>query len=210
MKALSTRNDDPKTSSRPFDKHRDGFVMGEGAGALVLETLESAQKRGAKIYAEILGFGESGDANHITTPTQDGPYRAMKAAYEMAKRNNGGELKIDYVNAHGTSTPINDKNETSALIQLFGGKQNCPPVSSTKGQIGHCLGAAGSIEAIICIKAMEKSIIPPTINQITSDESCNLDYVPNKSREANIDIVMSNSFGFGGTNGVVIMKKFKQ
>jgi 3-oxoacyl-[acyl-carrier-protein] synthase II len=210
MKALSTRNDDPKTSSRPFDKHRDGFVMGEGAGALVLETLESAQKRGAKIYAEILGFGESGDANHITTPTQDGPYRAMKAAYEMAKRNNGGELKIDYVNAHGTSTPINDKNETSALIQLFGGKQNCPPVSSTKGQIGHCLGAAGSIEAIVCIKAMEKSIIPPTINQITSDENCDLDYVPNKSREANIDIVMSNSFGFGGTNGVVIMKKFKQ
>jgi 3-oxoacyl-[acyl-carrier-protein] synthase II len=134
----------------------------------------------------------------------------MKAAYEMAKRNNGGELKIDYVNAHGTSTPINDKNETSALIQLFGGKQNCPPVSSTKGQIGHCLGAAGSIEAIVCIKAMEKSIIPPTINQITSDENCNLDYVPNKSREANIDIVMSNSFGFGGTNGVVIMKKFKQ
>ena len=210
MKALSTRNDDPKTASRPFDKNRDGFVMGEGAGALVLETLQSAEERGAKIYAEVLGFGESGDANHITTPTQDGPYRAMKAAFDMAKKNNGGELKIDYVNAHGTSTPVNDKNETAALIQLFGSVENCPPVSSTKGQIGHCLGAAGSIEAIIAIKAMEDGIIPPTINQIESDENCNLDYVPNKSRLANLNIVMSNSFGFGGTNGVVIMKKFNK
>ena len=208
MKALSTRNDDPKTASRPFDKNRDGFVMGEGAGALVLETLESAQERGAKIYAEVLGFGESGDANHITTPTQDGPYRAMQAAYDMAKKNNGGELKVDYVNAHGTSTPVNDKNETAALTQLFGGAENCPPVTSTKGQIGHCLGAAGSIEAIIAIKAMEDGIIPPTINQVESDENCLLDYVPNKSRDAKLDIVMSNSFGFGGTNGVVIMKKF--
>jgi 3-oxoacyl-[acyl-carrier-protein] synthase II len=208
MKALSTRNDDPKTASRPFDKNRDGFIMGEGAGALVLETLESAQNRGAKIYAEILGFGESGDANHITTPTQDGPYRAMKAAYDMAKNNNGGSLKIDYVNAHGTSTPVNDKNETAALIELFDGIKNCPPVTSTKGQIGHCLGAAGSIEAIISIKAMEQSIIPPTINQIEADENCNLDYVPNKARVAELNTVMSNSFGFGGTNGVVIMKKF--
>jgi len=210
MKALSTRNDDPKTASRPFDKNRDGFIMGEGAGALVLETLESATKRGAKIYAEILGFGESGDANHITTPTQDGPFRAMKSAFEMAKRNNDGELKIDYVNAHGTSTPVNDKNETSALIQLFGGVENCPPVTSTKGQIGHCLGAAGVIEAIISIKAMEKSIIPPTINQIEADENCTLDYVPNKARIAELDIVMSNSFGFGGTNGVIIMRKFEK
>ncbi len=208
MKALSTRNDDPKTASRPFDKDRDGFVMGEGAGALVLETLESAQSRGAKIYAEVLGFGESGDANHITTPTMDGPLRAMKAACKMAKKNNGGELNIDYVNAHGTSTPVNDKNETAALKELFGGAQNCPPVTSTKGQVGHCLGAAGSIEAIISIKAMENSIIPPTINQLQSDENCDLDYVPNTAREANIDIFMSNSFGFGGTNGVVIMKKF--
>ena len=208
MKALSTRNDDPKTASRPFDKNRDGFIMGEGAGALVVETLESAQKRGAKIYAEILGFGESGDANHITTPTQDGPFRAMKAAFNMAKRNNGGELKVDYVNAHGTSTPVNDKNETAGLKELFGGAENCPPVTSTKGQIGHCLGAAGAIEAIISIKAMEKSIIPPTINQIESDENCDLDYVPNTAREAKLDIVMSNSFGFGGTNGVVILKKY--
>ena len=203
MKALSTRNDDPKTSSRPFDKDRDGFVMGEGAGALVLESLESAQSRGAKIYAELIGFGESGDANHITTPTMDGPLRAMKAAYRMA-----GEPKVDYVNAHGTSTAINDKNETAALKTLFGDKEQCPPVSSTKGQIGHCLGAAGSMEAIISIMAMEKGIVPPTINQITPDENCDLDYVPGTAREAVLDVVMSNSFGFGGTNGVVIFKKF--
>ncbi|MDC0933645.1 beta-ketoacyl-ACP synthase II [Arcobacteraceae bacterium] len=208
MKALSTRNDDPKTASRPFDKNRDGFVMGEGAGALVLETLESAEARGAKIYAEVIGFGESGDANHITTPTMDGPLRAMKAAYNMAKKNNGGELHIDYVNAHGTSTPVNDKNETAALKALFEGNQECPPVTSTKGQIGHCLGAAGALEAIIAIKAMDEGIIPPTINQIESDENCDLDYVPNVAREANLNVIMSNSFGFGGTNGVVIMKKY--
>ena len=205
MKALSTRNDDPKTASRPFDKDRDGFVMGEGAGALVLEELEAAKARGAKIYAEVIGFGESGDANHITTPTMDGPLRAMRAAYRMA-----GEPKIDYVNAHGTSTAINDKNETAALKELFGGKENCPPVSSTKGQIGHCLGAAGSMEAIISIMAMEKGVIPPTINYTTPDENCDLDYVPNEAREAKLDIVMSNSFGFGGTNGVVIFKKYQE
>jgi len=210
MKALSTRNDDPKSASRPFDKNRDGFVMGEGAGALVVESLESAQARGAKIYAEIIGFGESGDANHITTPTMDGPLRAMKAAYEMAKRNNAGEIKIDYVNAHGTSTPVNDKNETAALKELFGGIENCPPVTSTKGQIGHCLGAAGSIEAIIAIKAMEDGVIPPTINQVESDENCDLDYVPNTARKTQINTIMSNSFGFGGTNGVVIMKKYEK
>ncbi|MEA3316247.1 MAG: beta-ketoacyl-ACP synthase II [Campylobacterota bacterium] len=210
MKALSTRNDDPKTASRPFDKNRDGFVMSEGAGALVLETLESAQNRGANIYAEIIGFGESGDANHITTPTQDGPLRAMKEAFRMAKKNIDGELKIDYVNAHGTSTPVNDKNETAALKELFGGAENCPPITSTKGQVGHCLGAAGAIEAIISIKAMQDGIIPPTINQIESDENCDLDYVPNKAREAQLDTIMSNSFGFGGTNGVVIMKKYQK
>ena len=208
MKALSTRNDDPKTASRPFDKNRDGFVMGEGAGALVLETLESAEARGAKIYAEVIGFGESGDANHITTPTMDGPLRAMKAAYNMAKKNNGGELNVDYVNAHGTSTPVNDKNETGALKALFEGNQECPPVTSTKGQIGHCLGAAGALEAIISIKAMDEGIIPPTINQIESDENCDLDYVPNVARKADLNVIMSNSFGFGGTNGVVIMKKY--
>lgn len=208
MKALATRNEEPKRASRPFDKEREGFVMGEGAGALVLEELESAKARGAKIYAEIIGFGESGDANHITSPVVEGPYRAMKAAYEMAKAKLGGTIKIDYVNAHGTSTPANDKNETAALKMLFGGKENCPPVSSTKGQIGHCLGAAGAIEAVICLKSMEQGIIPPTINQENPDEDCDLDYVPNVARKANLDIVMSNSFGFGGTNGVVIFKKY--
>jgi len=210
MKALSTRNDDPKTASRPFDKNRDGFIIGEGSGALVLETLESAKNRGAKIYAEILGFGESGDANHITTPTMEGPLRAMRAAFEMAKRNNGGELKIDYINAHGTSTPVNDKNETAALKELFGGKENCPPVTSTKGQTGHCLGAAGAIEAIVAIKAMQEGVIPPTINHFEPDENCDLDYVPNSARESKLNIVMSNSFGFGGTNGVIIMKKYQE
>jgi len=202
MKALSTRNDDPKRASRPFDANRDGFVMGEGAGALVLEEYEVAKARGAKIYGEIVGFGESGDANHITTPTMDGPLRAMKMAMKMA-----GNPKVDYVNAHGTSTPINDKNETSALKELFGSKENCPPVSSTKGQIGHCLGAAGSIEAVISLMAMEKGIIPPTINYETPDVNCDLDYVPNEAREAELNVVMSNSFGFGGTNGVIIFKR---
>ena len=202
MKALSTRNDDPKHASRPFDADRDGFVMGEGAGALVLEEYEAAVARGAHIYAEIIGFGESGDANHITTPSLDGPLRAMKAAYKMA-----GSPKLDYVNAHGTSTPINDKNETAAIKELLGGKENCPPVSSIKGQIGHCLGAAGGIEAVTCLMAMRDSIIPPTINYTTPDENCDLDYVPNQARKAELNVVMSNSFGFGGTNGVVIFKK---
>lgn len=200
MKALSTRNDEPSKASRPFDANRDGFVMGEGAGALVLEEYESAVARGAKIYAEVVGFGESGDAHHITSPTLEGPLSAMKQALDMAKG-----VKIDYVNAHGTSTPVNDKNETAALKAVFGDK--CPPVSSTKGQIGHCLGGAGAIEAVISIMAMRDGIIPPTINYETPDPDCDLDYVPNKARKADIKAVMSNSFGFGGTNGVVIFKK---
>jgi 3-oxoacyl-[acyl-carrier-protein] synthase II len=203
MKALSTRNDDPKTASRPFDTGRDGFVMGEGGAALVLEEYDSAIARGARIYAELIGFGESGDANHITTPSLDGPLRAMKAAYKMA-----GEPKVDYVNAHGTSTPVNDKNETAAVKELFGGKENCPVMSSTKGQTGHCLGAAGGIEAVVSIMAMRDGIIPPTINYETPDENCDLDIVPNQSRKAELNVVMSNSFGFGGTNGVVIFRKF--
>ncbi|MDH4945011.1 beta-ketoacyl-ACP synthase II [Sulfurimonas sp. C5] len=202
MKALSTRNDDPKHASRPFDAGRDGFIMGEGAAALVLEEYEAAVARGAKIYGEVIGFGESGDANHITTPSLDGPARAMKAAYEMA-----GRPKLDYVNAHGTSTPINDKNETAALKELLGGKENCPPMSSIKGQLGHCLGAAGSIEAVTCLMAMRDGIIPPTINYETPDENCDLDYVTEGARKAELNVVMSNSFGFGGTNGVVIFKK---
>ena len=200
MKALSTRNDEPSKASRPFDANRDGFVMGEGAGALVLEEYESAVARGAKIYAEVVGFGESGDAHHITSPTLEGPLSAMKQALDMAKG-----VKIDYVNAHGTSTPVNDKNETAALKAVFGDK--CPPVSSTKGQTGHCLGGAGAIEAVISIMAMRDGISPPTINYATPDPDCDLDYVPNKARKADIKAVMSNSFGFGGTNGVVIFKK---
>ena len=200
MKALSTRNDEPSKASRPFDANRDGFVMGEGAGALVLEEYESAVARGAKIYAEVVGFGESGDAHHITSPTLEGPLSAMEQALDMAKG-----VKIDYVNAHGTSTPVNDKNETAALKAVFGDK--CPPVSSTKGQTGHCLGGAGAIEAVISIMAMRDGIIPPTINYETPDPDCDLDYVPNKARKADIKAVMSNSFGFGGTNGVVIFKK---
>lgn len=202
MKALSTRNDDPARASRPFDAERDGFIMGEGAGALVLESYEDAVARGATIYGELVGFGESGDASHITAPSMDGPLRAMQMAYKMA-----GEPNVDYVNAHGTSTPANDKNETAALKELFGGKENCPPVSSIKGQIGHCLGAAGAIEAVTCLMAMREGVLPPTINYTTPDENCDLDYVPNKARKADLNIVMSNSFGFGGTNGVVIFKK---
>ena len=200
MKALSTRNDDPKRASRPFDKERDGFVMGEGAGALVFEEYEAAKKRGAKIYAELVGFGESADAYHITAPTLDGPLRAMQKALKMASG-----VKVDYINAHGTSTPVNDKNETAAIRAIF--NENLPFVSSTKGQIGHCLGAAGAIEAVISLMAMEKGLVPPTINQIEKDEDCNLDYVPNVAKKAKLDVVMSNSFGFGGTNGCVIFKR---
>ena len=203
MKALSDRNDEPLKASRPFDKERNGFVMGEGAGALVLEDYESAKKRGAKIYAKLIGFGESGDANHITTPAPqgEGALRAMKAALSMAN------TQVDYVNAHGTSTAYNDLYETMALKAAFGGKDKVPPVSSTKGQIGHCLGAAGAIEATISIMAMQNSILPPTINQEYPDPECDLDYIPNTAREAKVNVVMSNSFGFGGTNGVVIFGK---
>ena len=202
MKALSTNNENPQESSRPFDADRNGFVMGEGAAALVLEEYDMAIARGAKIYGEVIGFGESGDANHITTPVVDGPLRAMKAAMRMA-----GDVKVDYVNAHGTSTPANDKNETAAVKELFGGAENCPPMSSIKGQIGHCLGAAGTIEAVVSLMAMRDGKLPPTINYTTPDENCDLDYVPNEARDAEINVVMSNSFGFGGTNGVVIFKK---
>ncbi|WP_332908888.1 beta-ketoacyl-ACP synthase II [Helicobacter anatolicus] len=201
MKALSDRNDDPQKASRPFDKNRDGFVMGEGAGALVLEDYESAKARGAKIYAELVGFGESGDANHITTPAPagEGAARAMRAALSMA------QVEVDYINAHGTSTAYNDLYETMAIKQVFG--SNIPLISSTKGQIGHCLGAAGALEAVISIMAMEEGILPPTINQEEKDPECDLDYIPNVAREKKANVVMSNSFGFGGTNGVVIFKK---
>lgn len=203
MKALSVRNDDPQTASRPFDNDRDGFVMGEGSASLLLETYESAKKRGANIYAELVGFGESGDANHITTPAPngEGAFRAMRAAIAMAN------MSVDYINAHGTSTKYNDLYETIAIKNVFGGKDNVPPISSTKSQIGHCLGAAGSIEAAISILAMKHSVLPPTINQFTRDVECDLDYIPNTARDAKVECVMSNSFGFGGTNAVLIFKK---
>ena len=200
MKALSTRNDDPLHASRPFDDGRDGFVMGEGAAGLVLEEYEAAKARGAHIYAEVIGFGESGDASHITSPSLEGPMRAMKAALTMA-----GNPKVDYINAHGTSTPVNDKNETNAVKETFGG--NVPPMSSIKGQIGHCLGAAGGIEAVVSIMAMRDGVLPPTINYETPAEGLDLDYITDGARKATPEVVMSNSFGFGGTNGVVIFKK---
>ncbi|ECL3644767.1 beta-ketoacyl-ACP synthase II [Campylobacter jejuni] len=200
MKALSTRNEDPQHASRPFDKERDGFVMGEGAGALVFEEYEEAKKRGATIYSELIGFGESADAHHITSPTLDGPLRAMKKALNMA-----GNPKVDYINAHGTSTPVNDKNETAAIKELFG--NNIPLISSTKGQTGHCLGAAGAIEAVVSVMALRDGVVPPTINQLVKDNECDLDYVPNISRKVDLKVVMSNSFGFGGTNGCVVFKK---
>ncbi|PJP49975.1 beta-ketoacyl-ACP synthase II [Campylobacter jejuni subsp. jejuni] len=200
MKALSTRNEDPQHASRPFDKERDGFVMGEGAGALVFEEYEEAKKRGATIYAELIGFGESADAHHITSPTLDGPLRAMKKALNMA-----GNPKVDYINAHGTSTPVNDKNETAAIKELFG--NNIPLISSTKGQTGHCLGAAGAIEAVVSVMALRDGVVPPTINQLVKDDECDLDYIPNISRKVDLKVVMSNSFGFGGANGCVVFKK---
>jgi 3-oxoacyl-[acyl-carrier-protein] synthase II len=201
MKALSTI-EDPKKASRPFDKDRAGFVIGEGAGALVLEEYESAKKRGAKIYSEIVGFGESSDAHHITTPSPNGAgaNRAMRAALSMAKVN-----KVDYINAHGTSTKFNDWYESCAIADIFG--SDVPPVSSIKGNIGHCLGAAGAIEAVVLNKVLQDNVIPPTINYDTPDEDCPLDYVPNTARDMKVDVVMSNSFGFGGTNGVLVFKR---
>ena len=203
MKALSNRNDDPKKASRPFDKDRNGFVMGEGAACLILEKYEDAKARGANIYAVISGFGESGDAHHMTTPSPggEGAFRAMKMATSMANIS-----EIGYINAHGTSTKYNDWYETMAIKKLFGNSP-IPPMSSTKGQIGHCLGAAGIIESVISILAMKKGILPPTINQENKDEDCDLDYIPNEARKADVKSVMTNSFGFGGTNGVLIFSK---
>jgi len=202
MKALSTDNENPTKASRPFDSDRSGFVMGEGAGALVLEEYEMAVARGAKIYGEVIGFGESGDANHITTPVVDGPRRAIAAAMKMA-----GNPKVDYINAHGTSTPANDKNETAAIKAVFGDISTAPAISSIKGQIGHCLGAAGAIEAVVTLMSMRDGILAPTINYTTPDSECDLDYIPNEARKAEVKVAMSNSFGFGGTNGVVIFQK---
>lgn len=206
LKALSTRNDAPEKASRPFDRDRDGFVVAEGAGIVILEELEHAVKRGARIYAEVAGYGYNGDAYHITAPCPDGDgfIRCMR----MALRDAGmSPNEIDYINAHGTSTDLNDASETFAIKQVFGEKAYHIPVSSTKSMIGHLLGAAGAVEAIFTILAMRDGLVPPTINYENPDPDCDLDYVPNVARKHSIAAAMSNSFGFGGTNGVLIFRR---
>ncbi len=207
MKALSTRNDDPTTASRPFDRDRDGFVISEGAGMMVLEELESAKRRGATIYAEIIGYGQSSDAYHIAAPPEDGEgaARCMAAALRDAGLS---PSDIDYINAHGTSTPLNDKCETLAIKTVFGEHAHKLMVSSTKSMTGHMLGAAGGIEAAFTALTLHHGIVPPTANLRNPDPDCDLDYVPLVARETRIQTAMSNSFGFGGTNGVVIFRRF--
>jgi 3-oxoacyl-[acyl-carrier-protein] synthase II len=204
-KALSERNDDPATASRPFDKDRDGFVLGEGSGILILEELEHAKRRGARIYAELAGMGMSADANHITAPNMDGPRRAMLSALRIAGLN---PEDIQYVNAHGTSTPLGDANETAALKAAFGEHARRLAVNSTKSMHGHLLGAAGGVEALITVLAIHHQVSPPTMNILTPDPACDLDYVPNAAREMKIDAALSNSFGFGGTNGTLAFRRF--
>ncbi|MEE9213858.1 MAG: beta-ketoacyl-ACP synthase II [Thermodesulfobacteriota bacterium] len=205
MKALSTKNEPPEAASRPFDIDRDGFVISEGAGILILEELEFAKKRGANIYAEIVGSGMSSDAHHITSPSLDGPIRSMQAALKDSKVDKD---LIDYINAHGTSTKQNDLNETNAIKQIFGDRSYKIPVSSTKSMTGHLLGAAGGVEAAITSLSLYNGILTPTINLDNPDPECDLDYVANTSRDGDIKYAMSNSFGFGGTNGALIFKKF--
>lgn len=206
LKALSTRNDDPKTASRPWDKDRDGFVMGEGSAVLVLEEYEHAKARGAKIYAEVVGYGATSDAYHITSPTIDGPARSMQMALKNAQINLD---QVGYVNAHGTSTPMGDINESNAVKQVFGEHAYKLSVSSTKSMTGHLLGAASAIEAVFTIMAIKDSIIPPTINIFEQDPECDLDYTANVAKARELDYAMSNSFGFGGTNSTIVFKKFK-
>lgn len=205
MKAMSTNNSDPEHASRPFDKDRDGFVMGEGSGVLVLEELEHAKARGAKIYAEVVGYGCSADAYDMVVNSPDGACRSMKNALSRA----GLEPeKIDYINAHATSTPVGDPGEVEAIKRAFGDHAYKLMVSSTKSMIGHLLGAAGAVESIACIKAITDEIIPPTRNLVETDPACDLDFVPNEAREAKIEYAMNNSFGFGGQNATVIFKRF--
>lgn len=205
-RALSTRNDAPEKASRPWDRDRDGFVLGDGAGVIVLEEYEHAKKRGAKIYAELIGFGMSGDAYHMTSPPEDGSGAALSMA--NAIRDAGLRLEdIDYINAHGTSTKAGDLAETRAIKSVFGDQAYRVPVSSTKSMTGHLLGAAGSVEAIVAIMAIQDNVLPPTINLDNPDEGCDLDYVPHTARDTKVNIAMSNSFGFGGTNGTLIFKR---
>jgi 3-oxoacyl-[acyl-carrier-protein] synthase II len=208
MTALSTRNDDPQTASRPFDKDRDGFLMGEGAGILILESLEHAQARGAKIFCEISGYGTTDDAHHISAPAENGAGAAM--AMKLALSNANLDVNdIGYINAHGTSTPLNDKSETAAIKTVFGEQAYNIPISSTKSMTGHLLGASGAIEAVFCTLALQDEILPPTINYQTPDPECDLDYVPNQPRRAAPRHIMSNSFGFGGHNATLIFSRFE-
>ncbi|MGE0802659.1 MAG: beta-ketoacyl-ACP synthase II [Lautropia sp.] len=204
-RALSTRNDDPATASRPWDKDRDGFVLGEGAGVLVLEELEHAKRRGARIYAELVGFGMSADAHHITSPDMDGPARGMRNALRDAKVNPD---QVQYVNAHGTSTPLGDVNETNAIKLAFGDAARKLVINSTKSMTGHLLGAAGGVEAVFSVLAVHHQLSPPTINIFNQDPECDLDYCANEARPMAIDVAISNSFGFGGTNGTVVLRRF--
>ncbi len=206
MKAMSTRNDDPEHASRPFDKGRDGFVMGEGAGVLLLEELEQAKARSAKIYAELIGYGLSADAYDMVATNNQGASRSMTGALNSAKID---PSCIDYINAHGTSTPLGDVEETKAIKKALGSHAYKVAVSSTKSMTGHLLGAAGAVESIACIKAMNEGVLPPTRNLFEADEECDLDYVPNEAREARVDYAMNNSFGFGGQNATLIFKKFQ-
>jgi 3-oxoacyl-[acyl-carrier-protein] synthase II len=207
MKALSTCNDDPAHASRPFDKDRDGFVEGEGAGVVVLEELEHARRRGANILAELVGYGANSDAHHVTAPAPEGEgaARCMRLALEDARLN---PKDIGYLNAHGTSTPYNDANETRAIKTVFGAHAKKLMISSTKSMTGHMLGAAGGAEAVVGVLALTRGVLPPTINYTTPDPECDLDYVPNTAREVRVDAVMSNSFGFGGTNAVLVLKRY--
>ena len=205
MKALS-RNPDHQTASRPFDKNRNGFVMGEGAGIMVIESEEHAKNRHAEILGEIAGYGSTNDASHITQPQKEGAVLAMKKAIQDAGLS---PVNIDYINAHGTSTPLNDKNETNAIKDVFGDHAYSLKISSTKSMTGHLLGASGSIEAIASVKAIEHNLAPPTINYVTADPDCDLDYVPNTVQQFPIDTVISNSFGFGGHNAVILIKRWK-
>lgn len=209
MRALSRRNDEPRKASRPFDAERDGFVIGEGAGIMILEEMGHAKARGAKIYAEIVGYGMTGDAYHVTQPdeTASGAVRAMQRAIKDASID---PKEIGYINAHGTSTPYNDKFETLAIKKVFGEHAYKLAVSSTKSMIGHALGAAGGIEAVICVLALKHQMLPPTINYENPDPDCDLDYVPNKARPAQIEYALTNSFGFGGTNACLIFKRYEE